>query len=93
MTQNKPKLNKESMKKRKRKTKHSSLNCGYPSLTATWCFRCWLRNKTSAEQGVLEEIRNYIKPAGVIPTCCMNNPQLDQIVKWHNKLCQPPNKN
>ena len=42
--------------------------------------------KQKIEKKILKEIRNYIKPGGAILTCCINNPQLEQIKKWWEKL-------
>lgn len=38
------------------------------------------------EREVLEEIKKYVRPGEVVQTCCMDNPQMAQIIDWGEKL-------
>jgi len=42
--------------------KHSSPDCGYPSLTATWCFKCYSKYKNMPNQ-IKEKIIEILKEA------------------------------
>ena len=42
--------------------------------------------ENKAEQQVLNEIRKYFEPGGIIKTCCIDNPLIEQVKDWHERL-------
>lgn len=41
---------------------------------------------SEVEKQVLKEIKDYFKPGGVVFSCCLDSPQLKQIMFWWRKL-------